>query len=170
MRSVCALALTFAALLDASSARAQRPDPALAFFAGASVFLAGFAVGGALLATSQSSDRQNNAGWLTIESGFGAAPLIAHGLAGEWVRGAVFAAVPAASAAGTATLFAMDPGAISQGALPEQRVMWSFFGIGLLSSAAGVIDCAFAGTRTSAVAIAPVFGTGQVGVNVRGSL
>jgi hypothetical protein len=159
-----------AGVLVAPSARADKPEPALAFFAGASIFLAGFALGGTLLATSQSNDSQDNAGWLTIEGAFAAAPLVSHALSGEWARGVVFSGLPAATLAGTATLFASDGAAIVHGALVEQRVLWALFGVGLFSGAAGVVDSTFAGKRAAAIAVAPVLGSRQAGLQLVGTL
>src|SRR5438105_920778 len=58
-----------ALLLAAPSARADAPKAAVAFLTGASIFLAGFAIGGVLVATSASNDVQDNAGWLTMGAG-----------------------------------------------------------------------------------------------------
>jgi hypothetical protein len=159
-----------ALMLVAHASRADKPEPALAFFAGASVLLAGFAVGGTLLATSHANETRDNVGWLTIEATFAAAPLVSHALGGEWGRAAVFSAPPVAALGGTAALLAIDSGAIGHGELVEQRVLWSLFGIGLFSAAIGVVDSTFAGKRLGAVALAPVIGAGQVGVKVGGTL
>jgi hypothetical protein len=157
---------TFA--LATSPARADKP--ALAFLAGASVFLAGFAAGGVLTTTGNANDAQNNAGWLTMEAGFALAPIASHAVTGEWTRALAFAAPPAASLAGTATLFAMHPATIVHGELAEQRVMWSLFGLGVLSSILGVVDATFADRRARAITVAPVLGSGQVGFGVGGTL
>ncbi len=158
------------ALLSPSDAHAAAPDPALALFSAASIQLLGFVVGGALLATSQSDSGRNNAGWLTIEGGFTLAPLAAHGVANEWGRGALFAAVPAAALGTTAGLFASDPGAVERGGLPEQRWMWGLFGVGLMASVAGVVDAMLASGRVPAVRIEPAVAMGQLGLRIGGTL
>jgi hypothetical protein len=163
VRPLCSLALTLALVLTAPASRADEPEPGRALLTGALVFVAGFTAGGLLLATSKNDDVQDNVGWLTIEAAFAAAPIAAHATAGEWARALVFAAPPAAALAGTATLFAIDPAAIEHGALDEQRVLWAIFGIGLFSSAIGVVDSTFAGKRARAIAVAPVFGSGHLG-------
>jgi hypothetical protein len=168
VRPLCTLALLSGLLLAASPARADKP--ALAFLAGASVLLAGFAVGGVLTATGNANDAQNNAGWLTMEAGFTLAPFASHAVTEEWTRALLFTAPPAATLAGTATIFAMNPSTIEHGELAEQRVMWSLFGVGLFSCVLGVVDSTFADKRRRAVAIRPVFGSGQVGLRVGGAL
>jgi hypothetical protein len=170
-------------LLAAPSSRADQPQPALAFLAGASVLLAGFAVGGVLLSTSKGNDTKDDAAWLTIETGFALAPLASHAVVGEWLRGLAFAAPPAAVIAGTAALFGVDPGTIEHGEIPEQRVLWSLFGFALLSSAVGVVDSAFADKHAAvrapdmpsapavarprgSVAVTPLFGSGHLGLRI----
>jgi hypothetical protein len=166
VRFLSALPLTLGVVLTAPTASAETPDPARAVFAGAFLFVAGFTAGGLIVATSNGSNVQNNVGWLTIEGAFAAAPLVAHGFAEEWTRAIVFAAPPAAALGGTAGLFAMSPGTIEHGSLEEQRVLWALFGVGLLSSGVGVIDSAFADKRAKSIAIAPLFGPGQVGLRI----
>jgi hypothetical protein len=168
VRLLCTLALMTASALATSPARADKPG--LAFLAGASVFLAGFAAGSVLTATGNTNDAQNNAGWLTIEAGFALAPIASHAVAEEWTRGLVFTAPPAAALAGTATLFALHPATIEHGELAEQRVMWSLFGLGVFSSILGVVDSTFADRRARAVTVAPLLGSGQVGLRVGGTL
>ena len=119
---------------------------------------------------TNASDAQNDAGWLTFEAGFALAPLASHAVAEEWTRGLAFAALPAAGLGGTATLLAMHPATIVHGELAEQRVMWSLFGLGVLSSILGVVDATFANRRARAVTVAPVLGSGQVGLGVGGAL
>ena len=166
MRLPRALPLTLAIVLAAPAARADKPEPARALFAGAFMFVAGFTAGGVLLATSKDSNVQNNAGWLTIEGAFASAPFVAHAFAGEWSRAMVFAAPPAAALAGTAGLFAMSPGTVDHGSLEEQRVLWALFGVALFAGAVGVIDSAFADKSARTIAVAPVFGSGQAGVRI----
>jgi len=171
VRLLLAFPLTLALVLAVPAARAGEPEAATrSVFAGAFAFVAGFTAGGVLVATGRGSDVQNNAGWLTIEGAFVAAPLVAHAFAGEWARAAIFAAPPAAAMAGTAGLFAMNAGAIEHGSLEEQRVLWSLFGVGLFSGTVGVIDCAFADKRARSVAIAPMFAPGQIGLRLGGTL
>jgi len=171
VRAVFTLSLVVALVLAASSSRADKPEPALAFLAGSSVFFAGFAVGGVLLGTSNgNNDGRNNAGWLAIDAGFSLAPLVSHAVVGEWTRALVFTAPPVAVFGGSATLLAIHPATIERGELADQRFMWALFGIGLLSSIVGVVDACMAKGRARDVAIAPVLGPGQVGLRIGGVL
>lgn len=161
-----------AILVATSPARATEPDGGLAFVAGAAVFVATFTVGGLLLATSNDGATQSNAGWLTIESGFVVAPIASHAIAGEWGRGLAFAAPSVAAMAGTATLFDLQPQTVIHGSLPQQRVLWSLFVVGLLSGSAGIVDAALAPSRQrpKRIAMAPSLGRGQIGVAIEGTL
>jgi hypothetical protein len=119
-----------------------------------------------------------------METGLAVAPLAAHAVAGEWIRGLVSAALPMAALGGTAVLFGIHPATIEQGELSDQRVMWSFFGVGLFSGIAGIVDSAFADTRAPSgaraaptaapsglsVAVAPVFDSKQLGLRIGASL
>jgi len=150
--AIAALALP---VLFAANARAERPDPALAFLAGAAPALAGFVVGGLLVGTSGDRSAQGNAGWLAIEGGFVLAPLSSHAVAGEWGRAAVFTAVPAASLAGTVALFEYAPNVATGGTLEQQRIQWILFGMGFLSAAVGVVDAVLAIDRAHSLRITP---------------
>jgi hypothetical protein len=142
-------------LLFAANARAERPDPALAFLAGAAPALAGFVVGGALVGTSGDRSEQGNAGWLAIEGGFVLAPLLSHAVAGEWGRAAMFTAVPAASFAGTVALFEYAPNVATGGTLEQQRIQWILFGMGLFSAAVGVVDAVLTIDRAHSLHFTP---------------
>jgi len=139
----------------AANARAESPDPALAFLAGAAPILAGFVVGGAMIGTSHDRAAEDTAGWLTIEGGFVLAPLLSHAVGGEWSRAAVFAATPAASFAGSVALFEYAPNVASGGTLEQQRVLWSLFGLGFLSAAVGVVDAVLTIDRFHSLRFAP---------------
>jgi len=169
MRSLLAVA-PLVLLFSSATARAANSDTTPAFAAATALNLVGFLAGGTLLGTSHGDSAQNDAGWLTIESGFVLAPLAAHGFVGEWARGAVFASVPAGTLGATAVVFANDPRGVEHGSLPEQRWMWAFFGVGLFASAAGVVDAMFAPSRQAAIALTPSVAGGSVGLAIRGLL
>lgn len=147
----------------------DEPDTALAFVAGASVLVLGLGVGASLIG-SNAGRPTDNAGWMVMQSGFAAAPFVAHGVAGEWGRGLLFACPPLATTAGTATVFAVDEKAVRHSALPEQRLLWSLFVVGLFSSAYGVVDSTFADTRARRLVVTPVAGLGSAGIDVEGTL
>jgi hypothetical protein len=161
--------MVVALLLPPSVASAEEPDAGLAVVVGAASNVAAFIVGGTVLATSH-SDAVNNAGWLTIESGFVLAPFAAHAVEGEWGRGALFAAVPAACLGGTATLFGVVPNTVDQGSLPQQRLMWGLFVAGQFAAAVGIVDAAFAPMRAHKIVVAPTIGVGHVGLSIGGIL
>jgi hypothetical protein len=154
----------------APDSRAEEPEPVVAFLTGASVLFAGFAVGAVVLAAGGGGDAANNAGWMTTEAGFVLAPVASHVVVGEWQRALAFGATPAATMGGTGVLLAMHPSAIAHGELAEQRVLWSLFGLGLLSSAVGVVDSALWHTRHTTVTAAPIVGSDQFGLELRGTL
>jgi hypothetical protein len=168
MRSNTFAAVLAAAFLGAPPARADGPDPAVAFAAGAATILAGFVVGGTFIAMDQGDAAKAEAGWFAIEGGFSLAPLVSHALVGEWARGAVFAAVPTATTLATIPVFELNDAGVEHGTLPQQRVMWGLFCGGLAVSTAGVIDTVFAPGR--AVHVVPVLGAGNAGFDVGGAL
>ena len=173
MRLPCLFAAVAALLLAASTARADPPDRGAALVGGAAVFVAGFAVGGMLVATGDSSAAQANVGWLVMQSTFVATPIFAHGVAGDWVRGLAWAAVPADATGGTVGLFAFDKGTVFHGSLGEQRWLWSLFGAGLAAGTAGLVDVVLEGKRpgaVSAVTLLPSIAPGRAGIEVQGVL
>jgi hypothetical protein len=155
--------------LPIADARRAEPDTALAFVSGAAVLVLGMGTGAALIA-SDAGRPPDNAGWMVIQSSFAAAPLVAHGVVSEWGRGLLFATPPLATTAGTATVFAVDSKAVRHSKLPEQRLLWSLFVVGLFSSAYGVVDSTFAGDRARRIAVAPVLSAHDVGVAIAGTL
>jgi hypothetical protein len=166
---------------EETTAPARTPDTAAAFIAGASVIVAGLGVGATIIGSNGSSGGKcvsagecskstDIAGWMAMQSGFAAAPIVAHGVAGEWERGLLFGSVPLATTAGTATVFAVDPNAVRHSQLPEQRILWSLFVVGLFSSAYGVVDALSADERARRLVVTPVVGRGIVGLDVEGAL
>jgi hypothetical protein len=178
--SLAMLAIATPSRADPPSAKPEQvADGALALFAGSATAVAGFAAGGILLGTSGDRNEPNNAGWLAIQGGFTLAPLVAHAVVGEWGRGALFSAVPAAMFGGSAGLMAYAPDVVSGGTLEQQRVLWAFFGVAFLSSVVGVVDAALAGGRSKTAAgatsarslrLAPVATPGGAGLALGGLL
>jgi hypothetical protein len=157
---------------------APQPDTAAAFVAGTAVFVASLGVGASLIGSNggkcvsegHCAKGLDITGWMVMQSGFVAAPVVAHGIAGEWGRGLLFGSVPFATTAGTATVFAIDPNAVRHSALPEQRILWSLFVVGLFSSAYGVVDSLSADERARRLVVTPVVGRDTVGIDVEGTL
>jgi hypothetical protein len=170
MKRPLARAALLGSLLLPSPARAQdsSPDGTSAFLAGAATLFAGFAVGGTLVAASGRDAAKNEAGWLTIETGFALAPFTSHAVVGEWGRGAAFAAVPTATTLGSVPVFLARQDAVENGVILQQEALWWCFAGGLVSSVIGVIDATFAPAR--ALRIAPVVGPHDAGITLGGSL
>jgi hypothetical protein len=144
-----------------------QPDGAVAFFVGAATILAGFAIGGTLVAASGENARANEAGWLAIESGFALAPLTSHAAVGEWGRGAAFASIPAATTLASVPIFLARTDAIENGVIPQQEGLWWLFVAGLGAAVVGVVDATFAPGRLH---VAPVIGPHDAGLTLGGTL
>jgi hypothetical protein len=168
MRSLAFPAILTAAVLVAPSARADGPDPGVAFALGTATVLTGFVVGGTFMATNQGDAAKAEAGWFAMEGGFSLAPLVAHAFVDEWARGAAFAAVPTATTLATIPVFLVNGAGVEHGTLPQQRVMWGLFCGGFAGAMAGVIDTVFSPGR--ALHVTPVLGVGSAGVSVGGAL
>jgi hypothetical protein len=172
---LAAAPLALAMGLVARPAVADEPDTALALVVAAALDTTGFIVGGTLMATSPASgagDAQRSFGWLTVQLGYTASPLLSHGVVDEWGRGALFAVIPAASLGGTAAMYRTRTDSVDFSSLEDQRIVWSFFTAGLLASAAGAIDVLFAGDRRHppVVALRPGFAPGQAWISCEGAL
>lgn len=167
---VLAVAGGFAALVLVAPPAVAEPDPAVGVVAGSAVLLLGFTVGSTVVATADGLNGPTNVGWLVMESGFVLAPWTAHAALGQWTRGLGFAALPAATVGGTAGLFDYSAGTVLHGTLVQQRILWGLFGAGLVSSVIGVLDVAFATPRSGSIAVAPMVGPGQAGLEVGGCL
>jgi hypothetical protein len=180
--TVTALASTsMAAGAEETAAPVRPPDTAAAFIAGASVIVVGLGVGASLIGGNNGSGGKcvsggectkslDNAGWMVMQSSFAAAPMVAHGITGEWGRGVLFGSVPLATTAGSAAVLAIDPNAVRHSPLSEQRVLWSLFVVGLFSSAYGVVDSLSADERARRLVVTPAIGRGLAGINVEGTL
>jgi hypothetical protein len=167
---VAAVVAACSVLLACPCARAtEPPDHGAAVLAGAATFVLAFGAGAIVVATANGSNYRSNVGWVAIESGYALAPLVSHAVLGEWTRGLVFAATPAAMLGGSVALFDYDNGTIQHGSLTEQRIMWGLFTAGLFSGIVGVVDAglARAGER---VAVAPLMAAGGAGLSIGGAL
>jgi hypothetical protein len=169
VRLLSALGIGASLLFATLPSRADEPDRAGALLAGGAALVVGFAAGALVVATGGGDHTRDNIGWITMQSGFAAAPFVAHAAVGEWARGLAFTAAPAAMLGGTEALFQYDPGTISHGSLPEQRVLWSLFGLTVFTGAIGVIDVTFP-RRHAPVSIRPTLAAGRVGLEIGGAL
>jgi hypothetical protein len=157
-------------LFHSSSARADdpRPDGALAFVVGAATFVAGIAVGATLISASGENPSKNEAGWLVMEGGLVLAPMTAHGVVGEWGRGAAYAAMPAAAMLASVPIFLGDPDAVGSGSVPEEGALGLCLISGMATALIGVVDASFAPAR--ALRVAPMVGPHSAGLIVGGVL
>jgi hypothetical protein len=165
--AMAALTLQGPARAD-GSAEAPPPDPVLAGVVGAATAFAGFAIGGTVMGVTGDNSPASMAGWLTMEGGFALAPFTAHAVVGEWGRGALFAAIPAATTLGSVPVFLYNEAAVVHGTLPQQRWMYIFMCAGILASSIGVIDAVLAPRR--GLQVAPIIGAGNYGLSVGGFL
>jgi hypothetical protein len=164
LRRVCRAlpAISFTTLLGglfwSSSAcaepSAQVPRQETASEPGApTALLTGFAIAGASLGVSASlmaGDSELStkyAGLFVLHSGLTLAPVAAHGVVGEWGRGAVFAIPPALGGLGMAALLAWHPQAPVVGKNKSHRIYPVCITLSVLGSALGIIDAALVDER-----------------------
>jgi hypothetical protein len=144
------------------------PDPALAGIVGAATAFLGVAVGGTIMGVVGDNSPPAMAGWLAMEGGFALAPLTAHAVVGEPLRGLAFSAIGTGATLGTIPVFLYNEGAVVHGTLPQQRWMYVLLCVDILSSTIGVVDAVFAPKR--AVHVVPMVGNGEYGITLGGSL
>lgn len=160
---VASLALLTALSLVPQTARAEEPErdatserePVVetgAWGVAAGMLVAGgaLAAGSSLMVSSREDqvDRRN-AGIYLAEAGLTLAPFVAHGVEGEWGRGALFTLPAAAGAGGMIVLLHNQPRApvfTAKGSDLVYSLLWT---VSILGSTAGVVDAAFAGQRAS---------------------
>jgi hypothetical protein len=162
-RDFRALALSAALALAAAPARATAAPSGsseagaspgtTALVTGIAVAGASLAYGGTLLTTGRGLAVKRD-GLLVMDTGLTLAPLIAHGVAGEWARGALFALAPAAGEIGMAVLLAAHPDAPVVGKHKSQRIYPVMLTVSVLGSALGIFDATLADERLPHVALA----------------
>jgi hypothetical protein len=138
--------LALPARAEGTSSRDDQ-DALLALAVGASTAIGPIAIGGARAGRTDLDHVERNQGWIAAGIGFTLAPVTAHLVTHEYGRGALFAAVPAATTIGISTLSALNPDGIYNGN-PATRIGFvALFLGGATVSAIGVIDAAFAPER-----------------------
>jgi hypothetical protein len=148
--TLATLALTFAATSAHASDDAdalERRAPA-AVVTGTTLFVVPFAIGGTMAALATSTDVRRGSMYVS-SIGLTLAPLVAHGMLGEWGRGSLFSLVPLACGVGLAALMQMPDGdVLSELGSRDTRVpFWILASVGFAASAAGVVDATFAPSR-----------------------
>jgi hypothetical protein len=113
----------------------------LAFTIGAAIDAVTFAVGVALVGSDRPGFDQSRAGWITCSAGFTLGPFVAHAITGQWLRGAVFSAVPLAGTIGNAIVLGSTTQTIDVTPLMQnQRLVVVFTSVGILGSVIGLVD------------------------------
>lgn len=167
--------LLLVALSGAPLAEPPPPDTTakttLAFAIGAAIDVVTFAVGVALTASDQAGFDQARAGWVTCSAGFTLGPFVAHAITGQWLRGAIFSAVPLAGTIGNAVVLGsaskqtIDVTPLQQ----DQRFIVLFTGVGLLGSVIGLVDVLLFKPTKTAIRVTPTVSQTGAGLFVGGS-
>jgi hypothetical protein len=156
----------FAATAAASPAACASPssveseDPEAGTSRGATALVTGIAIAGASLAyggtllTTGHGLAVKHDGLYVMSTGLTLAPLLAHGVVGEWSRGAVFSILPALGGIGMAALLAVHPDAPIKGKDGSQRIYPVLISVSVLGSALGIFDAALVDERLPHVALA----------------
>jgi len=150
-RGLAAAATLFAALCSAPSAGADEragPPTAAAAAAGLATIFVPLTIGSIAIAQNDALDRPQGP-FLVIDAGLALAPLVAHGLVGEWERGLAFAAVSSGAALATSLLLESSPELIQHGHPADRVLFGALFTLTLFSSAVGIADCLSAGERAA---------------------
>lgn len=168
--------LLIGALVTAAAPARATPTPGEANEAGASpgttalvtgiaVAGASLAYGGTLLTTGRGLAVKRD-GLIVMDTGLTLAPLVAHAVAGEWGRGALFSLAPAVGEIGMAVLLSAHPDAAVKGKNKSQRIYPVLISLSVLGSALGIFDAALADERLPHVTLAATddgFGAGVSG-------
>ena len=164
------------AVLGARASRAAADQgtgsqAAVAAAAGFATIFVPLTIGSGLVAQNDALNRPQ-APFLVIDAGLALAPLVAHGLVGEWRRGLGFAALSTGGALLTQILIESSPELIQHGRATDRVLFGVLFTVALFSSAAGVADCLSAADRAPPprLTIHPIGGPGALGLAVGGTL
>jgi hypothetical protein len=156
--------LRVTAAADAPAAPRSRGVTALV--TGLATAGASLAYGGFLLTSGHGLSAQHD-GLYVMSLGLTLAPFVAHGVADEWARGALFSIAPAVGGIGMAMLLAKRPDAAIRGKQKSQRIYPVLITVSTLGSAVGIFDAALADQRLPDVRVA--VGDGYAGAELAGS-
>jgi hypothetical protein len=106
---------------------------------------------GATLLTFNGSLAAKHTGLAVMHTGLTLAPLMAHGVVGEWGRGAAFSIAPALGGLGMAVLLEERPDAPIKGKQKSQRYYPVLIAVSVIGSAVGIVDAALCDERLPAV-------------------
>jgi hypothetical protein len=138
-------------LAESSEARDSALDgrTTIAFVTGSLLAAVPFGIGATITSSSHEIET-NNAGVITLQSGFLVAPMVSHAIVGEWGRGAIFSILPALSSAGMAALLASTPTAVTHTTLETQRYFYLLVTGSVVGGTIGVVDSLRAPARERA--------------------
>jgi hypothetical protein len=127
---------------------APRPEPRgpTALLTGLSIAGTSFGLAGFMLATDAGLPVKHG-GLAVLHGGLTLAPLAAHGVVGEWGRGAVFAIAPALGGIGMAALLSERPEAPVVGKNKSHRIYPVLITASVVGSAVGIFDAALVDER-----------------------
>ena len=153
------------------------PLPAIGLAAGAALSFVSLAAGTPALVRSETRVGRNR-GLLLGQGGLCLAPLLAHGVVGEWGRGALFSILPLLAEGGMIALTAKAPDIVTTGPAPEQLAFITLLAAGVIGSGIGVVDVAKADERAAArklgalegLRLTPIVGRGLGGLAIGGWL
>ena len=129
-----------------SPTAAARPSGVRAILVGAAAALVPLAIGGLSMGFAESLDNRN-LGFLLAGSGLVTAPLLSHGVQGEWARGAVFSLPSLACEGVMIGMVAAFPEGVFLGTIETRTVFTAFFTGSGFFAIAGIVDAALAGDR-----------------------
>lgn len=110
--------------------------------------VAGISLGaGSFLLASERELHYKHAGLVVMHSGLTLAPLVAHGVGGEWRRGVLFSIPPALGGLGMLALLSVRPEAPMMGKNKSHRIFPVLITVSVLGSAVGIFDAALIDER-----------------------
>ena len=163
----CSTLLAHPAAAEPATHELRRETPATVESAssrGELALITGLALGGvafgagAHLVSGQDDLAVKRAGLYVAHAGLALAPLVAHGVVGEWGRGALFSILPALGAVSMVTLLAVSPMAPVKSTHGDHRFYPIPIIVSVVGGAAGVFDAALVDERSR-----PSFGASVTG-------
>lgn len=170
------VAVSLVTMLASQTARAENAAGAslderrpAAFVVGAVTLLVPLALGANMMTLGGIDPKR--AGWYACHAGFVLAPMAAHGVMGEWGRGALFSLVPLAPLGVSVGIVESNPRVLSGGKASARGGLELMLSAGFLASGVGVVDALFAGDRARRrLHVTPIASADFGGVYVSGVL
>ena len=172
-RALRTVVATAALVFVPSSALAEVDDPLVASALATGAAIAGVSLGlGAAVVATGASDASKGAGVIAAQAGFTLAPVLSHGMLGEWKRGSLFAVAPAVGTLGMLALLEARPHTVAGGPSEYQYTFSTLFTLSVLSSMVGVFDVTMFHDRARRVdvAVSPTISPDLVGIHIGGTL